>query len=210
MLKKILFTLFISFAFYYTFLFNSISEPVKMLVKLIPMILLILLSLQSFSSRYKWLIVTGLTLCMIGDYTIQWFILGLTSFLLGHIFYILAFRSVYVSSAPKLAKTALLLYGLFMALWLVGTLLQRNETILAIAVCFYIIIISLMGWTAFHTKEPFAIIGALLFITSDSVLAINRFITAIPLAHEIIMLTYYTAQLFIMLSIHKIQQKVIQ
>ncbi|MER2108919.1 MAG: lysoplasmalogenase [Solibacillus sp.] len=209
MLRKILFTLFISFAFYYVFWFDTIQDSFKMPFKLIPMLLLIVLALQSPSTRYKWLIVTGLAFCMIGDYTLQWFILGLSSFLIGHVFYIIAFRSS-VSPAPKLAKILLIMYGLSMAIWLAGTLLTRGEIIVAIAVCAYIIIISMMGWTAFHTKESFAIIGALLFITSDSILAINRFITAVPFEHEMIMLTYYTAQLFLMLSIRKIQQKVIQ
>ncbi|MER2191735.1 MAG: lysoplasmalogenase [Solibacillus sp.] len=209
MLRKILFTLFISFAFYYVFWFDTIQDSFKMPFKLIPMLLLIVLALQSPSTRYKWLIVTGLAFCMIGDYTLQWFILGLSSFLIGHVFYIIAFRSS-VSPAPKLAKILLIMYGLSMAIWLAGTLLTRGEIIVAIAVCAYIIIISMMGWTAFHTNEPFAIIGALLFITSDSILAINRFIIPVPFEHEMIMLTYYTAQLFLMLSIRKIQQKVIQ
>lgn len=209
MLRKILFTLFISFAFYYVFWFDTIQDSFKMPFKLIPMLLLIVLALQSPSTRYKWLIVTGLVFCMIGDYTLQWFIIGLSSFLVGHIFYIIAFRSS-ISPAPKLAKILLVIYGLSMAIWLAGTLLTRSEILVAIAICAYIVIISTMGWTALHTKEPFAIIGALLFITSDSILAINRFITAVPFEHELIMLTYYTAQLFLMLSIRKMQQKVIQ
>ncbi|MER1986355.1 MAG: lysoplasmalogenase [Solibacillus sp.] len=209
MLRKILFTLFISFACYYVFWFDTIQDSFKMPFKLIPMLLLIVLALQSPSTRYKWLIVTGLAFCMIGDYTLQWFIIGLSSFLIGHVFYIIAFRSS-VSPAPKLAKILLIMYGLSMAIWLAGTLLTRGEIIVAIAVCAYIIIISMMGWTAFHTNESFAIIGALLFITSDSILAINRFIIPVPFEHEMIMLTYYTAQFFLMLSIRKIQQKVIQ
>lgn len=209
MLRKTLFILFICFALYYVFLFETIPHSLKMPFKLIPMLLLIALALYSASTRYKWLIVTGLVFCTIGDYTLQWFIVGLSSFLIGHLFYIIAFRSC-ASSAPRLMKALLVLYGISMALWLGSTLLTRGEMILAFAVCAYILIISVMGWTAFHTREPFAIIGALLFIASDSILAINRFISAVPFEHELIMLTYYTAQLFILLSIRKMQQKVIQ
>ena len=210
MLRTILFILLTGFACYYVFFFEAIQEPFKILFKLIPMLLILILSLMSSSTRYKWLIVIGLFFCMIGDYTLQWFILGLISFLIGHLFYILAFRSVHFSHIPKRAKVPLVLYGFSMAIWLASTLLQHGEIILSIAVFAYIAIILTMGWTSFRTKEPFAIVGALLFILSDSVLAINRFIVTVPFNHEIIMFTYYIAQLFLMLSIHRIQQKMLQ
>jgi uncharacterized membrane protein YhhN len=42
------------------------------------------------------------------------------------------------------------------------------------------------------------VLGALLFVISDSLLAINKFYQDIPLAGVLIMLTYGLAQLFIM------------
>jgi hypothetical protein len=65
---------------------------------------------------------------------------------------------------------------------------------------------------AIRTGSIFAIIGSILFIASDSYLAINKFVMALPLAHEVIMLTYYSAQLLIALSIlqySEIRSKVI-
>ena len=99
-----------------------------------------------------------------------------------------------------------------MALWMCTTLFGKGETILAIAVFAYISVILTMGWMSLRTGAPFAIIGALLFITSDTILAINKFITDVPFSHELIMFTYYGAQVFIACSIAKyseIRSKVI-
>lgn len=210
MLRKILFIAFSSCAIYYVFFFDSIADSVKMLVKVSPMLLLITLALYAPKSRYKWVLVTGLVFCMIGDYTLQWFIIGLTSFLIGHLFYIGAFRSVRAAPAPKLAARLLLLYGIVMMLSFASVLLTRGDLVLTLAVCAYITVIVTMGQQAFRTRQPLIITGAMLFIVSDSVLAVNRFITALPFAHELIMLTYYSAQFFLMLSIYKQAHKVVQ
>ena len=212
-MRKILFVLAIIFGFYYVFLFDTIPSDLKMIFKLIPMVLIILFALltRNADRRYYTLVCIGLVFCAIGDYTLQWFIIGLTSFLIGHIFYIAAFSGG-TKPVPIAAKILLLIYGIIMALWMCITLFDKGETILAIAVFAYISVILTMGWMSFRTGSQFAIIGALLFIPSDTVLAINKFITDVPLSHELIMFTYYGAQIFIACSIAKyseIRNKVI-
>lgn len=200
--RKVVLSLFAIFGFYYVFFFDSIDPTLKMVFKLVPMILLIILALQSNGERrYKSIIIGGLVFCAIGDYTLQWFILGLTSFLIGHLFYITAFRSTNIAKTPNIVKILLLLYGAVMMLWIAGTVFREGDTVLAIAVCAYMIVILLMGLTAFRTGSKLAIIGAMCFIASDSVLAINKFITDVPYSHILIMATYYVAQLLITLSI---------
>lgn len=211
MWRKLVLIIFFVFALYYTFLFDTITPSLHMLSKLLPMVLLLILALATpLSTRYKTILTVGLLFCAIGDYTLQWFLIGLSSFLIGHVFYIAAFRSVQFAKTPLPVKIGLLLYGLLMATWLATTLWQRGETILAVAVCAYIAIILCMGWTSFRTAQPLAISGATLFIVSDSVLAVNRFIMDVAFAHEIIMFTYYGAQLLLMLSIAKVRQKMVQ
>ncbi len=100
-----------------------------------------------------------------------------------------------------------------MAIWIAGSVFKTGETILSIAVIAYIAVILTMGWTAIKTGSKFATIGALLFIASDSYLSINKFVMPLPLSHEVIMLTYYSAQLLIALSIlqySEIRSKVLQ
>ena len=198
----------IIFGLYYVFLIDAISDGAKMLFKLIPMVLIILFALSTRirTARYFTLVCIGLVFCAIGDYTLQWFIIGLSSFLIGHILYIAAF-SEGKERVPTVMKVALLLYGAIMAVWMCSTLLGKGETVLAIAVLAYISVILTMGWMAFRTGSLFAKIGALSFIASDSILAINKFIVDVPYSHQLIMFSYYAAQIFIALSIAQYSEK---
>lgn len=204
MTRKVSIFLFLGFAIYYVFFFQTIDSSMKMVFKLLPMLLLILLAFTSKvqpKAPFYWLICIGLIFCAIGDYTLQWFIIGLSFFLIGHIFYIFAFRSTNEAKPPLYAKIIFAIYGAFMLIWIAGSLFQKGETILAIAVVAYIIVIMTMGWNSFRTGSRYAIIGAILFILSDSILATNRFMFDIPYSHQLIMLTYYGAQFFLMVSI---------
>ncbi|XP_064635330.1 lysoplasmalogenase TMEM86A-like [Lineus longissimus] len=75
----------------------------------------------------------------------------------------------------------------------------------------YCLLICLMLWRAVARVQLFddlwtwtklcSCVGAILFIISDSVIAIDKFHTKIPFAQNIIMTTYYAAQLGITLSV---------
>ncbi|MFJ7663491.1 lysoplasmalogenase [Lysinibacillus sp. NPDC097162] len=216
MARKILLTFIILFGLYYIFFFSHIDQSLKLIFKVIPMILIIIMAATQKAQsikKYQLLIVIGLIFCMVGDYTLQWFLIGLSSFLIGHIFYIFAFSSTNEQPVPTWAKIALLLYGVLMAGWIATTVFKSGETILTFAVLAYISIILTMGWTAIRTRSAFAIIGAILFIASDSYLAINKFVMPLPFSHEVIMMTYYSAQILIALSIlqySEIRSKVVQ
>ncbi|MEG0386545.1 MAG: lysoplasmalogenase [Solibacillus sp.] len=216
MARKVLISLFLMFGMYYVFFIDSIDPSVVMLFKLIPMLLLITLAFMTklpTKIPYQWLITIGLIICAVGDYTLQWFIVGLCFFLIGHIFYIFAFRTTNNAKTPLYVQISLGAYALFMVVWIAGSVYNRGETILAIAVVAYMTVILLMGLTSFRTGSPFAITGALLFIISDSILAIDRFIFEVSYSHQLIMFTYYGAQFFFMLSIvqyFNIRNKVVQ
>ncbi len=216
MANKILLTLITVFSIIYIFRIGIEGSEFIMLFKLIPMIFIIILALLTKAPQaktYYTLISIGLVFCAIGDYTLQWFIVGLTFFLIGHLFYIAAFLSTKEQQSPKSLLAGLVLYGAIMALIIAGGLWQDGDVVMAIAVIAYISVILTMGWTAWRTKSNLAMIGAILFIISDSVLAINKFTVAVPAASEIIMITYYSAQVLLALSISQysvIRNKVIQ
>lgn len=207
-MQKVIFYTSILFGLYYVFLFDTIPDGYAMVFKLIPMVLFIMLAilLTKRSDSYALFVCIGLVFCAIGDYTLQWFIVGLTFFLIGHLFYIVAFTRKN-GQTPVAVKTILLLDGAIMSIWLVTSLLDKGETVLAVAVVAYIAIILTMGWTSFRTNNKLAIIAAMSFIFSDSILAINRFIFDIPAAHELIMLSYYGAQLLFALSIQRVSMQ---
>ena len=188
------------------YIFFIPHEPVgvKIFMKLIPMALIILYALLTkplLSITYKRIIIGGLFVSIVADGVIYWFIAGLITFFIGHIFYIFAFRHASRKPMPKWAATLLLLYGAGMAIWISGSQFLEGEMVLGIAIIAYIFIILTMGWMAIRTRLPLAIIGALLFIFSDSVLAIDRFVYDIPYRDAFVMISYYGAQVFIAASI---------
>lgn len=189
------------------YIFFIPADPVstKIVFKLIPILLILLFAFiqqAGESQKYKMLIMVGLFICMLADGLIYWFIIGLITFLIGHVWYIFAFRHIKVAVIPKWGVVLLIAYGIAMSIWIAGTLLTKGETVLAFAVILYIVVILLMGWNAFQTANKFAIIGAILFIFSDSILAINKFIFDITFSDELIMISYYTAQFLFAFSIY--------
>ena len=130
------------------------------------------------------------------------FLLGLASFLIAHIFYIVFFHYVRVrenvKSNPWLLVIVVVYYAVLIS-WLSPFLGEMK-----LPVRIYGIVISIMFMLAMHMfsiKNKIAgkwmIWGALLFVISDSVLAINEFYQPFEAANVIIMLTYGLAQLFI-------------
>ncbi|HJF33261.1 MAG TPA: lysoplasmalogenase [Sporosarcina psychrophila] len=188
------------------YIFFIPADPVgfKILMKLIPMALIILFALTArslFSRTYKRIIIAGLFVCMIADGVLYWFLPGLITFFIGHVFYIFAFHHAARKSVPIWVAAPLLLYGAGMAIWVAGSQFSAGQTVLGIAIIAYIGVILTMGWMAIRTRLKLAIIGALLFIFSDSVLAIDRFVYALPYRDAFVMVTYYAAQVFIAASI---------
>lgn len=173
-------------------------------MKLIPMALITLFAITTrpmVTTTYKKIIIFGLLICMIADGVIYWFLAGLVTFFIGHFFYIFAFSHASRKPVPRFAALLLLVYGVGMAIWIAGSQFSIGEYILGSAIIAYIFIIFLMGWMAIRTRLKLAIIGAFLFIFSDSVLAIDRFVFDLPYRDAFVMITYYAAQVFIAASI---------
>lgn len=188
------------------YIFFIPDDPVgfKILMKLIPMTFIIVFAMTTktmLPTTYKRLVILGLFVCMIADGVIYWFLAGLVTFFIGHVFYILAFRHISQKPMPKWAATLLILYGASMAVWIAGSQFTAGQYILGGAIIAYILIILTMGWLAIRTRLKLVIIGALLFMFSDSVLAIDRFVYEIPYRDALVMVTYYSAQVFIAASI---------
>lgn len=189
------------------YIFVIPSEPlgVKILFKLIPMWLIIYYAFQQnpyFPLKYRIFILLGLFFCMIGDGTLIWFVVGLSAFLIGHLFYTAGYivRWNY-SFVRALAILPIAIYAFFMCTNLVNALIDKGNSNLIIPVIAYTIAISSMVFTAIMTGNKWAIIGSVLFICSDSILSWDLFVTKISYSSEIIMITYYSAQYFIAKSI---------
>jgi len=189
------------------YIFFIPNEPlfVKITFKIIPMLLMILYAYklkQEAFSKYQVLILIGLFFCMLGDGLLIWFIVGLSAFLIGHLFYIAAFIQRFTFSWLRaLTILPIALYSLIIGTQVVQALNQNDQSNLVIPVICYILVISIMGWTAIMTGNKSAIIGGLLFVASDSILSWNMFVSEVTYSHPLIMLTYYGGQFFIANSI---------
>ncbi|NER14718.1 lysoplasmalogenase [Leptobacterium flavescens] len=131
-----------------------------------------------------------------------YFILGLLSFLTAHIFYSITFlrqRALKNPPAFNLFIAALLAYSIFLF-----SILKPQLGALMLPVIIYILVILFMAITSVKrygrvNKNSFLLVfaGALFFLASDSILALNKFLTEIPLSHIWVMGTYAAAQFLI-------------
>ena len=129
------------------------------------------------------------------------FILGLGSFLAAHIAYIGAFTRKEKEGTGLIGKNFLwavpiLLYGFGLYYWLYPNL---NE--MMVPVCLYAIAICGMMMAALNRQAfvggfsfRYAFLGALLFVISDSIIAVNMFNEPINNAPFWIMMTYGLGQ----------------
>ncbi|MBD0776177.1 lysoplasmalogenase [Maribacter sp. ANRC-HE7] len=148
---------------------------------------------------FSWL---GDAFLMYDGISSNYFVAGLLSFLLAHVVYAILFfrkRNMPFSRAFWFVLTLLVLYGAFLFFQI-----QAGLGALKIPVIFYVAIILLMALAAFGRKGSvpqysFNLVfwGALFFIASDSILAINKFLIDVPYSHLLIMGTYATAQYLI-------------
>lgn len=147
----------------------------------------------------------GDVLLMFDEKDFIFFLLGLSSFLMAHIFYILFFHQVRVKEKVKNNHWLLVAVVVYYAALI--SLLSAHLDDMKIPVLVYGIVISFMFMLAMHmlfiknrSSGQWMMFGALLFVISDSVLAINKFYQSFEGAGILIMLTYGLAQLFIILG----------
>lgn len=197
----------------YIFLIPSDPEAVKLLFKLIPMALILLYAYMGGAERQPTershrIILCGIFFCMIGDGTLRWFVVGLSAFLIGHLFYLSAFfRHRRMTPVRAAALVPIALYAGFFGWKLVEALQQDGDTGLIAPVLLYVAVIGTMAWTAMLSGNRFAIVGSLLFLASDSVLSWNMFVGDVPHSSIWIMTTYYAAQFLIASSVRTLREE---
>ena len=133
----------------------------------------------------------------------SFFLGGLIAFFIAHLLYIFININAIDSPDKKLrfnwADIPFILYGL-----LVFSVIKDGLGAMYFPALAYTVIITIMGITArkrFQKTDDtsfwLVIAGALLFMVSDSILAVNKFLNPLPAADFLIMLSYITAQFLI-------------
>lgn len=162
-------------------------------------------------SSLKFLILGALFFSWLGDVLLlldkqvkPLFIYGLIAFLIAHIFYIFYFWQIRkFNKIEKLPNPLIFVAIATYSLALFG-FIAPNVKSLIVPVGIYALVISTMlgvSLTAFDFKKydfgKICVAGTLLFVASDSILAINRFVSPFEFAPILVMLTYAIAQLLI-------------
>lgn len=161
---------------------------------------------------YSWGIFFGLLCSIGGDLSLEinkrLFVVGLGWFLVAHLCYIMAYLSA-TRKALLLQALPFLGYGIALYAFMYGSILVKFPR-LVVPVALYTTVICCMMWRAsalFHAVEVrkhaawMALLGAMTFASSDSLIALNKFVWPIPGVRYAIMVTYWLGQLGILHSV---------
>jgi uncharacterized membrane protein YhhN len=188
-----------------------------------PMLMIFLGAYYFFSvsaSERSWLILMAMLFSFLGDSFLLYeennslyFILGLLSFLIAHLFYILIFRQfrsgIHEDQLATVQKARMAFPVILAATGLVVVLYPRLGD-LRFPVIVYAAVLMFMVLNAlfrFQRTSPASFwmvsSGAVLFMISDSILAINKFLSPVSNAGVWIMLFYLSGQFLIILGLLK-------
>jgi alkenylglycerophosphocholine/alkenylglycerophosphoethanolamine hydrolase len=180
---------------------HLLPYPGDFVIKAIPALCLAGLAAAYIPGRAGMLLCIGFILSAGGDVSLSFqselnFMVGLGLFLLAHVAYTITFSMQKPYNWGKWWMALLLVgFGVFMAVLLFPKLGEMRPPVLV-----YLSVILCMGVFATLRPGPQAwtlIAGATLFMLSDSIIALNKFLTPVPYAHYYIMVTYYAGQYLI-------------
>ncbi len=158
-----------------------------------------------------WRAYLGLFFSWVGDVLLigegpSFFLSGMIAFITAHVYYSLFF----IQTVPVKKETAAVFYktliGLSVVCGVLFILLRSALGAYQVPILLYMLFISLMASLAVHTTsnpayKNFAlqtfVPGAFLFVTSDALLATNKFYAHLPVLDLGVMLTYAGAQYFL-------------
>ena len=156
------------------------------------------------------MIMSALVFSWLGDVTLQlqeendiFFMIGLSCFLLAQVMYLIAFFSTKGENVLFFKKIYLILpvilYGL-----IILYILYDGLGDMKIPVIIYTVVILTMLSSALNREKKvnrqsyiLVLVGAILFVLSDSMIAINKFSYPFDMSRIAIMLTYVVAQYLI-------------
>ncbi len=166
---------------------------------------------ESASDAFQGLVLAGLLFSLAGDVFLMLpsdrFVAGLGCFFVGHVCYVGAFAIDAGLTTAFLREPAGLLIFLVLGA-AVYAYLWPGLSDMNIPVAVYVFAIAAMAWQAtarWHEVGQLgsllACMGAVLFLVSDSVLAVNRFRRPFAAAQVVVLGTYFPAQCLIALSV---------
>lgn len=156
--------------------------------------------LEWLRDRDNLILAAALSFSCLGDVFLDlagnYFVMGLGSFLIAHLIYILLFvrnwsRPLRPTGGQMMLASAVLVFSLMLSNWLAPDLGAMAKPVMVYVCAITVMTVStiLAGFS-----KPFVWIGAVLFMLSDSMIAAGRFKTPVPMADYLIWATYYLGQ----------------
>lgn len=158
------------------------------------------------STAGLWLI-AALVLCLAGDIFLlgegdRRFLGGLAAFLLGHLAYLASFIHVGLDSPWMIVPAVLVLAA---TVWVTRPLLPTvhadKGTGMTAAVTAYMGVIAVMLLAAALTGSWVLLLGATIFLVSDTLLALDRFVQQRSWARLAVIVTYHVGQALIVVGV---------
>ncbi len=178
--------------------------PVKIPFKLcFPLALLLI---ASFSLQ-PWAIVVAVLCSLAGDVSgqLHQFVPQMGFFAIAHLFFIGYFLALGLKNKRAKGKPVKGWWFALATLFAVALYYIASEKIIPFApegvvrtgMYVYAGLIVVMMWSALMQRDWMWGVGAVLFVLSDAILAVNKFVSPVPDGSFLIMATYYAAQLLI-------------
>jgi uncharacterized membrane protein YhhN len=192
---------------------GSTGSSLRLLTKplLMPLLMLYVGIEAGTAGKPQRLILAALFFSWLGDVFLLfeadndlYFILGLSSFLTAHIIYIIYFNGIVAETASYFRKRPVMFLAVVAFVIELLYLLWPGLGGMKVPVLVYALVIGSMLcmalWQYGRIQDKAAslfIAGAVLFVLSDAILALNRFRGEIPMGGILVMSTYVAAQFLI-------------
>jgi uncharacterized membrane protein YhhN len=163
----------------------------------------------------RWWFVAALVCCLAGDVALMLpddlFLPGLAAFLAGHVLFIVGFLQppspsghppfAFSPTGLAVAAAAVMVVETIPGVMLFSALTGGGRTALVAPVALYVVAIGTMVVLAANVADPRAAVGASLFLVSDTVLALDRFVRPLRRGTLTVHVSYHVAQLLLVLSL---------
>jgi uncharacterized membrane protein YhhN len=196
--KKILMTkiLDLAYALFSIIYLCTLSTELSLswLFKTMPILILVIAVVLKTTVANRQYLLIALMFSVCGDILldINYFIFGVGAFLLAQLCYAKIFISSWQGFATRWPASVALVACMLVMLFL----LLPNLGDLQLPVIAYLLAIGLMGLAAIQSSQVFywSVLGAIVFIISDSLIAVDKFLYPLPMRSYGVMITYYLAQ----------------
>ena len=184
-----------------------------------PLVLILLLSIFVIFSKadlqFFWFYL-ALGFSLTGDilllYPTRTFILGLVAFLFAQIAFILGFNAILPPLVPSFLALLVVALLVLMVFWVFQKEIRKKPDLKRMrpVILLYAMMLSAMALSAVlnlfkpewsPTAAFLTASGGILFLSSDLMLACNRFVKQFRSSHIIVMMTYHLAQLVLVLGV---------